>query len=167
MGYINQVAEAVRDAIHEYNEVDLHGVINLEAIIAGVPKPDPVAWVADSGRVEMEHAAKRGAFKTGLIIATRNEPPFVHAIYTYPPDAQAEIDRLNVELTHQTRLAEIASNMASEREAFIEALLSSRHEELMAVATLVDEALTLFFNGEAVMPDLKDIVAKVEQGRAL
>lgn len=107
--YLGQVAEAVQNAIHEYNGVETQGSVDLDAAIASVKKPDPTAW-----RYRPKDGLKHPAYTEHKAQALAYDPSPT-ALYEFPPDAQAEIDKYKAE--------------AIEREAFIEELVAQWNVE--------------------------------------
>lgn len=97
MSYAKQVAEAVRDAMidawHEADEIrELHAMANvdLDAIIASVPKPEPVGYfTGEFGG----HVGENGAMKF-VVRAYDAIPEAGSKIYAEPIDQSARMDKL-------------------------------------------------------------------------
>ena len=90
MNYIKQVAQAVRDACEdEIGPID----VDLDTVIARVPKPEPVAW----GNIAPKfRESDRVIFTDKVVAEDYNENCYPLApLYAHAPDEQAEINRLN------------------------------------------------------------------------
>lgn len=211
--YIKQVAEAVRDACDDIavcyrTRIDIQAQIiklELDPIISSAPKPEPVAWFAfadNNGPVPLElygwdekackyavlkHAHSEG-WKGALEGYLMHVRWGINPLYTYPPDARAEIEKANearreaqrqlqeaIEARNRAAI-EIRSEMrdelerlnakASKREAFIEELVAQRHSELMLAATNIYDQGWYDGNHGISRTDLcAGIVSNIEQER--
>lgn len=163
--YIKQVAEAVRDACDDIavcyrNRVDIQAQIiklELDPIISSVPKPEPVGW---KYRERVWALGIQGYVWREKIESDYPELGQIEGllpVYAYPPDAQAEIDRLKAE--------------SAKREAFIDELVKQRHAELSLAVNLGWEESGEGWNDEycpdraKAISDRVAIVAKIEQER--
>lgn len=62
--YVKKVAEAVLDAVSDYG---FHPVIDIDAIIASVPKPEPVAYIPLTADLAKNLGLKRVFHETALL----------------------------------------------------------------------------------------------------
>jgi hypothetical protein len=169
--YIKQVAEADQNLVEALEALMEWQVKNVrvwhnnaydqafaalaswKATRASVPGPEPVAYVSEKCMIWLKVNAE--PLHTILYFDGHT-----HAfggdtvpLYSFPPDAQAEVYRLNTE--------------AEKREEFIERLIAARHVELMRASEATIDACRRFaypltdLSGVYAQP----IVNKVEQER--